>query len=147
MARKLRHPLLAFVLGAALVAAAFGGRAAYASFAGGDVIRACYKGNGTLYVVGAPGAPATCGVGDVPLQWGVQGPPGVFTGTYRSPNGQFVLAVTDRGVRMGGPGGVVEVGSHGVRMTGVHYAKVGARQVHLGGKCRRISGTLKVYGC
>jgi hypothetical protein len=40
------------------------------------VIRACYKSNGVLYVVGVAGAPATCGVGDIPLAWGMQGPKG-----------------------------------------------------------------------
>jgi hypothetical protein len=153
MRRKLRQPVCAFVLGATLVGAAFGGKAAYAAITGEDVIRACYKSNGVLYVVGVAGAPATCGVGDVPLSWGMQGPqgetgaPGTFTGQFRSPNGEYTLDVNDRGIRMAGPGGRVEIGSHGVKMNGVLYARIGARQIALGGNCGRLPGTRKVVAC
>lgn len=153
MRRKLRHPACAFVLGAALVGATFGGKAAYAALAGDDVIRACYKSNGVLYVVGVAGAPATCGVGDIPLAWGMQGPKGdvgpegTFTGQFRSPNGQYLLDVTDRGIKLAGPGGRVEIGSHGVKMNGVLYARIGARQISLGGNCGRLAGSRKVVAC
>jgi hypothetical protein len=153
MGRKLRQPACAFVLGAALAGAAFGGKAAYAALTGEDVIRACYKGNGVLYVVGAVGVPATCGVGDVPLSWGMQGPKGdtgpegVFTGRYRSPNGQYSLDVTDVGIKLVGPGGRVEIGNHGVKVNGVLYARIGARQIVLGGNCGHLAGTRKVVAC
>lgn len=153
MGRKLRHPACAFVLGAALAGAAFGGKAAYAALTGEDVIRACYKGTGVLYVVGVAGAPATCGVGDVPLSWGMHGPkgetgaPGMFTGQFRSPNGQYSLDVTDVGIKLVGPGGRVEIGSHGVRLNGVLYARIGARQISLGGNCGRLAGSRKVVVC
>jgi hypothetical protein len=153
MASKLRHPACAFVLGAALVAAVFGGKAAYAALSGEDVIHACYKSTGVLYVIGAPGAPAACGTGDAQLSWGMQGPkgetgaPGMFTGQFRSPNGQFLLDVTDRGIKLAGPGGRVEIGSHGVKLNGVLYARIGARQIALGGNCGRLAGTRKVVAC
>jgi hypothetical protein len=153
MARKLRHSACAFVLGAALMGAIFGGKAAYAALTGEDVIRACYKSNGVLYVVGVAGSPATCGVGDVPLSWGMQGPKGdtgpvgTFTGQFRSPNGEYLLDVGDRGIKLAGPGGRVEIGSHGVKLNGVLYARIGARQVSLGGNCGRLAGTRKVVAC
>jgi hypothetical protein len=69
------------------------------------------------------------------------------TRQFRSPNGQYTLDVTDRGIKLAGPGGRVEIGSHGVKMNGVLYARIGARQVALGGNCGRLAGTRKVVAC
>ena len=69
MARLFRRPALAFVAGALLVAAALGGRAAYASLAD-DVVTACFKpSNGTLYLVGDGSRRTDCQPGDRPISW------------------------------------------------------------------------------
>lgn len=127
MTRLFRRPAVAFAAGALLVAAALGGRAAYASLAG-DTITACFKpSNGTLYLIGGESGRTGCQPGDIPISWnaqGLQGPPGppgpkgdkgdpgekgdkgdpgTFTGTFASPNGQYLLTVADDGIRLTGP--------------------------------------------
>ncbi len=127
MTRLFRRPAVAFAAGALLVAAALGGRAAYASLAG-DAITACFKpSNGTLYLIGGESGRSGCQPGDIPISWnaqGLQGPPGppgpkgdkgdpgekgdkgdpgTFTGTFASPNGLYRLTVADDGIRLEGP--------------------------------------------
>lgn len=108
MSKLLRRPILAFALGAALattVGAA--GTAAYAAL-GDERVTACYAAKtGALYVVGRDGAPARCATGDAPIDWSVQGPQGpagVFSGTFKSPNGAYSLSVTDAGIVLAAPG-------------------------------------------
>jgi IPT/TIG domain-containing protein len=42
---------------------------------------------------------------------GPPGPPGTFTGHFQSPNGQYTLDVTDTGVRLAGPGAMMQLGN------------------------------------
>jgi hypothetical protein len=77
MSQPFRRPALAFVAGALLVAAALGGRAAYAALTE-DVITACFKpSNGTLYLIGNGSSRRDCQPGDQPISWNAQGPTGV----------------------------------------------------------------------
>ena len=73
MRRLFHRPALAFVAGALLVAAALGGRAAYASL-GDEVVNACFKpSNGTLYLIGGDSGRSACQPGDVPISWNARG--------------------------------------------------------------------------
>lgn len=76
MSRPFRRPALAFLAGALIVAAALGGRAAYAALSD-DVVTACFKpSNGTLYLIGDGSSRSGCQPGDQPISWNVQGPAG-----------------------------------------------------------------------
>jgi hypothetical protein len=76
MTRLMRKPAVTFVLGAALVAAAFVGKAAFGASGDGQ-IHACYKAsNGLLYITGVSGR-AGCQPGDSPVDWSIQGPQGL----------------------------------------------------------------------
>jgi hypothetical protein len=114
----LRRPILAFLLGAALMGAAAAGTAAYAALTD-DRVAACYvPKSGALYVVGRDGAPSRCADGHLPIDWSVrgpQGPAGVFSGTFTSPNGAYAISVTDTGIVLSGPGSAV-------RLTGANVA-------------------------
>jgi hypothetical protein len=108
MSKLLRRPVLALALGAALATAVgAAGTAAYAAL-GDERVKACYAAKtGALYVIGRDGAPAKCLPGDVPIDWSVQGPQGpagVFSGTFTSPNGAYSLSVTDAGIVLTAPG-------------------------------------------
>jgi hypothetical protein len=109
----LRRPILAFVLGAALVGAAAAGTAAYGALTGDERVTACYvPKTGALYVVGRDGAPLKCADGHLPIDWSVrgpQGPAGVFSGTFTSPNGAYSISVTDAGIVLSGPGSAVRL--------------------------------------
>jgi hypothetical protein len=140
MSRFFPRPALAFVAGALLVAAALGGRAAYASLAD-DTITACFKpSNGTLYLIGGESGRAGCQPGDIPISWnaqGLQGPPGppgpkgdkgdpgekgdkgdpgTFTGTFTSPNGLYRLTVADDGIRLEGPDARLRLVASGIEV-------------------------------
>lgn len=124
MALFCRRPLFAFVLGAAVAATAVAGRAAYAALAD-DRVAACYvPQSGALYVTGRAGTPASCLQGHVPIDWsvagppGAQGPPGAFSGTFRSANGAYALSITDDGVLLQGPGSSVRLTGATVTVTG-----------------------------
>jgi hypothetical protein len=112
MSTLLRRPILAFLLGAALVGAAAAGTAAYAALSD-ERVAACYvPKSGALYVVGRDGAPLKCADGHVPIDWAVrgpQGPAGVFSGTFTSPNGAYSISVTDAGIVLSGPGSAVRL--------------------------------------
>jgi len=112
----LRRPATTFALGALLVLAVFGGRAALAA-PDGTTVNACYKpSNGGLYLIGKSSHRSTCQPGDVPISWnatgpaGPPGPPGPkgdkgdpgtpFNGTFESPNHLYSIAVTDTGIRL-----------------------------------------------
>ncbi len=72
----LRRPAVAFSLGAVLVIAALGGRAAVAAL-DESTVQACYKpANGNLYLIGAESQRSECQPGDVPIEWSVEGPAG-----------------------------------------------------------------------
>ena len=113
MRNLLRRPVLAFVLGAALAAAAAGGTAAYAALAD-ERVAACYAPKtGALSVIGRDGAPTRCARrATSPIDWsirGPQGPAGVFSGTFTSPNGAYAISVTDGGIVLSGPGSAVRL--------------------------------------
>jgi hypothetical protein len=78
MTLLLRRSVFAFVLGAALAAAVFLGRSAFATT---DTISACFKpSNGTLYLLGDGTGRNACQPGDIPISWntaGVNGQDGV----------------------------------------------------------------------
>lgn len=124
MSTLLRRPILAFLLGAALVGAA-AGTAAYAALSD-ERVAACYvPKTGALYVVGRDGAPLKCADGHLPIDWAVrgpQGPAGVFSGTFTSPNGAYSISVTDTGIVLSGPGSAV-------RLTGASVAVESAGDV------------------
>jgi hypothetical protein len=67
----LRRTIFAFVLGAALAAAVFVGRAAHATT---GQIDACFKpSNGTLYLLGGDSGRNECQPGDIPISWNTAG--------------------------------------------------------------------------
>jgi hypothetical protein len=113
MRTSLRRPIVAFVVGASLVAIAAAGTAAYAALSGDERVAACYvPKTGALYVVGRDGAPLRCAEGHLPIDWsirGPQGPAGVFSGTFASPNGAYAISVTDAGIVLSGPGSSVKL--------------------------------------
>jgi hypothetical protein len=137
MPTVLRRPILAFVLGAALVAAA-AGTAAYAAL-NDERVAACYvPKTGALYVTGRDGAPTGCAPGHLPIDWpirGRQGPAGVFSGTFESPNGQYSISVTDAGIVLASPDAEV-------RLTGANIAieSAGATTVQAGTTIGLTSG-------
>jgi len=113
----LRRPIVAFLLGASLVAVGAAGTAAYAALSD-DRVAACYvPKSGALYVVGRDGAPLKCADGHLPIDWSVrgpQGPAGVFSGTFTSPNGSYSISVTDAGIALSGPGSAVRLAGSSV---------------------------------
>jgi hypothetical protein len=153
MRRILRRPAGAFLLGLALGGAVLGATAAYGSLES-NTINACYKPtNGSIYVVGEPGAPELCARNDLPIAWNVQGPagpqgdPGEFSGRFVSPNGLYALTVGDRGIKLAGPGGNMTIGPLGVVVKGATYARVTAPRVVLRGNCRAVEGSQTVFVC
>jgi hypothetical protein len=154
MRSNLRRPAGAFLLGLALGGAILGATAAYGSLTTSGTINACYKPtNGSIYVIGEPGAPELCASNDLPIAWNAQGPagpqgdPGEFSGRFVSSNGLYVLTVGDKGIKLAGPGGNVTVGPLGVAVKGVTYARVNAPRVALKGNCRPVEGSSAVYVC
>jgi len=115
-----QRPATTFALGAILVLAAVGGRAAVAALGQAATVNACYKtSNGGLYLIGASSHRTKCQPGDVPISWnaaGPAGPPGAkgdkgdpgapgapgapFNGTFESPNHLYSISVTDAGIRL-----------------------------------------------
>jgi len=149
----LRRPAGAFLLGLALGGVVLGATAAYGSLES-NTINACYKPtNGSIYIVGEPGAPELCASNDLPISWGVQGPqgpkgdPGQFSGRFVSPNGLYSIAVGDRGIKLAGPGGHVLLGPLGIAVKGATSARVTAPRVMLRGSCRPVEGSAAVYVC
>jgi hypothetical protein len=139
MSTLFRRPILAFLLGAALVGAAAAGTAAYAALSD-ERVAACYvPKTGALYVVGRDGAPLKCADGHLPIDWAVrgpQGPAGVFSGTFTSPNGAYSISVTDAGIVLSGPGSAV-------RLAGANVAveSAGAISLQAGTTIAASSGT------
>jgi len=73
----LQRPATTFALGAILVLAAVGGRAAVAALGQAATVNACYKtSNGGLYLIGASSHRTKCQPGDVPISWNAAGPAG-----------------------------------------------------------------------
>src|SRR5262245_37314868 len=104
----LRRSLFAFVLGAALAAAVFVGRNAFATT---ETISACFKpSNGTLYLLGESSGREVCQPGDIPISWNTAGV-----------NGQDGVSVTSQALATGDancPTG----GSKFTAVSGVTYA-------------------------
>ena len=102
---------------------------------GGDSTRihACVNDAGGLRIVAAA---ESCKLNETPLDWSVQGakgdtglqgpkgdqgepgPPGTFAGVFTSPNAAYTLSVTDTGIQMAGPEGVIRITSNGVELAG-----------------------------
>jgi hypothetical protein len=147
MKKLLRRPILAFALGASLAGFAAAGTAAYAAL-GDDRVSACYAAKtGALYVIGRDGAPQRCLAGDAPIDWsisGPQGPPGAFSGSFKSPNGAYSISVTDEGIVLAGPGSTVSLeGSEITVKSGTDLVLEAARHARLkGGVSATVDGAV-----
>jgi hypothetical protein len=109
----LRRTLFAFVLGAALTAAVFVGRAAHATT---GTIEACFKpSNGTLYLLGETSGREECMPGDIPISWNSEGI-----------NGQDGVSVTSESLAPGDDAACPNGGSKFTAANGVSYACNGA---------------------
>ena len=160
-----RRPIVTFSLGLLAAGTLFAGGVAYG--AGGDkTIDACVqKGNGALYLANAKGA---CKPGDSALAWGMQGPPGAagpagppgptgaaglqgpsgpagppgaagtFSGTFRSPNGQYSLTVLDTGIEIKGPGGKIKVNPGNLTMDGTGGLVFNSPMLSMNGGCTKL---------
>jgi len=111
MSLYLRRTVFAFVLGAALTAAVFVGRAAHATT---GEISACFKpSNGTLYLLGS--GRSECQPGDIPISWSTAGL-----------NGQDGVSVTSHSLAPGDDPACPSGGSKFTAANGVSYACTGA---------------------
>ena len=118
MREVVRRPIVTFGLGLLAAGALFAGGVAYGAGSAAQVNACVQKGSSTLYLASAKGA---CRPGDSKMAWGMQGPPGppgpagaagptgpagpqgatgpagpagaagTFSGTFKSPNGQYSL--------------------------------------------------------
>jgi hypothetical protein len=105
----LRRTVFAFVLGAALTAAVFVGRAAHATT---GEIDACFKpSNGTLYLLGGGSGRTECQSGDIPISWNTVGV-----------NGQDGVSVTSQSLAPGDDPACPNGGSKFTAENGVSYA-------------------------
>jgi hypothetical protein len=105
----LRRTVFAFVLGAALAAAVFVGRAAQATT---GEIEACFKpSNGTLYLLGGGSGRTECQSGDIPISWNTAGL-----------NGQDGVSVTTQSLAPGDDPACPSGGSKFTAANGVSYA-------------------------
>jgi hypothetical protein len=108
-----RRSVFAFVLGAALAAAVFVGRAAHATT---GTINACFKpSNGTLYLLGDGSGRTECQPGDIPISWSTEGV-----------NGQDGVSVTSETLAPGDDPACPNGGSKFTAANGVSYACNGA---------------------
>ena len=112
----LRRTVFAFVLGAALTAAVFVGRAAHATT---GEISACFKpSNGTLYLLGEGSGRYECQPGDIPITWNTAGL-----------NGQDGVSVTSESLAPGDDAACPTGGSKFTAANGVSYACNGSNGV------------------
>ena len=112
----LRRTVFAFVLGAALAAAVFVGRAAHATT---GEISACFKpSNGTLYLLGEASGRQECQPGDIPITWNSSGL-----------NGQDGTSVTSEQLAPGDDAACPNGGSKFTAASGVTYACSGTNGV------------------
>ena len=112
----LRRSLFAFVLGAALTAAVFVGRAAHAT---DGTINACFKpSNGTLYLLGGGSGRTECQPADIPISWNTAGV-----------NGQDGVSVTSEPLSPGDDPACPNGGSKFTAVSGVTYACNGSNGV------------------
>ena len=153
MREVVRRPIVAFSLGLLAAGALFAGGVAYG--AGEDTqIDACIqKGNGTLYV-----ANGNCRPGDSPMSWakqgpkgdmgptgpqgpsGPEGPPGTagtFSGTFKSPNGNYQISVLDTGIEIKGPGGKIKVNGGNLTMEGTAALIFTSPMLSMNGGCTK----------
>lgn len=65
---------------------------------------------------GDAGAPGVQGPKGDKGDTGAAGPPGTFTGDFISSNGAYSLSVSDTGIQMAGPTGLVRITSAGVQL-------------------------------
>jgi hypothetical protein len=159
MRGALRRPIITFSLGLLAAGALFAGGVAYG--AGDAEISACVqKGNGTLYLAGGK----TCRPGDSSIAWGMEGPPGAmgpsgpqgtpgpagasgpqgppgsaaaFSGTFKSPNGQYSIAVLDTGIELKGPGGKLKVTGGNLALEGTVALLLSSPILSMNGGCTR----------
>jgi len=109
MSLILRRTVFAFVLGAALTAAVFVGRAAHATT---GEIDACFRpSNGTLYLLGGGSGRSECQPGDIPISWNSAGL-----------NGQDGVSVTSQALAPGDDASCPAGGSKFTAANGVSYA-------------------------
>lgn len=133
--RKYNGAAVGFAVGASL--ATIVGVSAH----GGDTTRvhACVNQAGGIRIVDAG---TNCKQNETALDWNVQGakgdpglqgpmgepgpkgdagpsgPPGTFTGIFKSPSEAYMLSVTDAGIEMAGPEGVLRITMNGVQLAG-----------------------------
>ena len=165
MREVVRRPIVTFGLGLLAAGALFAGGVAYG--AGNDAqVNACVqKGNGTLYLANAKGA---CKPGDSKMAWGMQGPPGLpgatgpagaagptgpqgasgpagppgaagtFSGTFKSPNGQYSLTILDTGIELKGPGGKLKVNPGNLTLDGTAALIFASPMLSMNGGCTKL---------
>lgn len=155
MREVIRRPIVTFSLGLLAAGALFAGGVAYGAGEDAQIDACIQKGNGTLYLASAKGA---CKPGDSPLAWGMQGPPGptgpsgpqgasgpagpagaagTFSGTFKSPNGQYQLTVLDTGIELKGPGGKIKVNPGNVTMEGTAAMIFTSPMLSMNGGCTK----------
>jgi hypothetical protein len=116
MTLVLRRTVFAFVLGAALAAAVFVGRAAHATT---GTVDACFKpSNGTLYLIGEGTGRSECQPADIPISWSTEGV-----------NGQDGVSVTSESLAPGDDPACPNGGSKFTAANGVSYACNGSNGV------------------
>jgi hypothetical protein len=168
MQSVIRRPLFTFVLGIVCAGVVFAGGMAYAAAGSGEINACAKKGSGSLYlpgdrgclpgdrgvtwnVQGPAGAPGPAGpqgpkgdTGDVGPSGpagpqGPQGPAGTFAGSFKSPNGQYSISVTDSGIELKGPGGgLVRLDTGNLVLQGNVGVQVAAPIVSMNGGCTKV---------
>jgi hypothetical protein len=155
MRKTLRNPIATFGLGLLGAGALFAGGVAYGAGSDTEIDACVQKGNGTLYLANANGS---CKPGDSPIAWGMQGPPGAmgpsgpqgapgpegppgaagtFSGTFKSPNGQYQITVLDTGIEIKGPGGKIKVNGGNLTMEGTAALIFTSPMLSMNGGCTR----------
>jgi hypothetical protein len=88
----------------------------------------------------------SCKPGETPLQWNVEGPagpqgaPGVFSGDFRSPNGNFLLHVGDDGIRLASPSASVKLDAQSVSVNGMSVKIDSSANTDIQGTTVRLNG-------
>jgi hypothetical protein len=80
---------------------------------------------------------------------GAQGAPGVFNGTFQSPDGRYTLSVTNAGIDASGPGGQVSIDGTRVQVKGaasIVLDATGTLDAKAGGNAT-VRGSLVQLGC
>src|SRR5262245_9871414 len=168
MREVVRRPIVTFSLGLLAAGALFAGGVAYGAADDPQVNACVQKGNGTLYLAGAkgackpgdskmawgmhgpPGATGPAGPAGQPGPAGAAGPQGpsgpagpagadgTFSGTFKSPNGQFSLTVLDTGIEIKGPGGKLKVNPGNLTMDGTGGLVFNSPMLSMNGGCTKL---------